>query len=428
MNTTRALERTVDLVRSDIFPDASCAEVIAALTGVRVRLQASERDVSCAAGQTALTTSAIVAAQSGVQLIIDVADVPLLPNQPPLRGERLIDALLEHTSDLITRATIDDGGEADMTIAFGSTRARDAAALHLAPQAHGFALTPGDVGELQAWSAGELFAALFGGVAVGAEAFRAGMRTLASRGHIPALAKAVREPRAVRLAIARPDSIVELGPLDVISAGAITNGMLFALLRVPGIAAELRIFDKDVFDWPNLNRYLLGRRSLLNQPKALLLERYATPTLQVEGVPARFDDELAGRLQLAPLVAVGVDDIPSRWRAQRAALGTVVVGGTSHFEVVVSEHPPGEPCAGCLYRDGEDDGRPIPTVSFVSAFAGIMQAYCLLASAPTPKRPARQFRAAPLNLAGSDPIVEFGVARRAVCPAQCRSSASPTGR
>jgi hypothetical protein len=420
MSAARALQRTVDLVRSDIFPDASPAEVIASLTGVRVRLRASEQDVSCAAGQTALATTAIVAAQSGVQLILDVADVPLLPSQPPLLGKQLTDALLEHTSDLITPATLDDGGgEADLTIAFGSTRAHDDPALRLAPRGDGFELTPADGGEPSSWSTGELFAALFGGVAAGAEAFRAAMRTLARRGHTPMLGNAVREPRAVRLAFPSPGVSVDLGRLDVISAGAITNGMLFALLRVPGICGALRIFDKDILNWANLNRYPLARQALLKQPKALVLERYATPTLQIDGVPACFDDQLAASLQLAPLVAVGVDDIPSRWRAQRTAPGTVVVGGTSHFEVVVSEHPPGEPCAGCLYRDGEDDGQPIPTVSFVSTFAGILQAYRLLAGAP--QRPeARQTRAAPLNLAGSDPLVELGVARRAACPASCR--------
>jgi molybdopterin/thiamine biosynthesis adenylyltransferase len=207
-----------------------------------------------------------------------------------------------------------------------------------------------------------------------------------------------------------------LGRLDVISAGAITHGMLFALLRVPGVDAALRVFDDDEFDWPNLNRYLLGRRSSRGENKAMLLAANSHGDLRIEAVPRRYDDNLATRAQLADRVAIGVDDIPSRWRAQRHAPGAVVVGATSHFEVVVSEHFPGTACAGCLYPDGAGDGRPIPTVSFVSAFAGILQAYRLL---DAPRREARQTRAAPVNLAGSELVSELGVMPRRGCSAGC---------
>jgi molybdopterin/thiamine biosynthesis adenylyltransferase len=212
----------------------------------------------------------------------------------------------------------------------------------------------------------------------------------------------------------------QLGRIDVISGGAIAHGLVFALLRVPGLRAELRVFDDDVFDWPNLNRYLLGRRAGLEQRKADLLAASSRAGLRIEPVVQRFDDELAAQAGLADCVAVGVDHIPSRWVVQRFARGLVVVGATSHFEVVVSEHPPAAPCAGCLYRDDDaDDGRPIPTVSFVSAFAGILQAYRLLGQAGVAPR---QTRAAPFNLAGSDPLSELGVQPRPGCPVRCRAS------
>jgi molybdopterin/thiamine biosynthesis adenylyltransferase len=197
--------------------------------------------------------------------------------------------------------------------------------------------------------------------------------------------------------------------------------MLFALLRVPDLAAGLRIFDHDEFDWPNLNRYMLGRRSDLGENKAELLAAQVRDNIRIEPVPRAYDDELAPRVQLARRVAIGVDDIPSRWRAQRYAPGAVIVGATSHFEVVVSEHIPGTACAGCLYPDGDDHGRPIPTVSFVSALAGVLQAYRLV---DAPRRDARQTRAAPLNLAGSEPLTELGVVARRGCPVPCARSTS----
>jgi hypothetical protein len=417
MSAAKALARTVGLVRADVFPQVSDDEAIAALTEVRMRLVADERNLSCAAGQTALVTAAIVAAQSGAELVLELPDVQLIGDQPPLRGERLAEALLDLTSDLIVPALRGEGQRSDLTIAMGSTPVSPVPEgfARLAPVADGFELVPGGTTG-RAWSGDEPFGALFGGVAAGAEAFRAAMRRLSARGHDAQLGHAARELQLVRLRTPEPTGSRDLGRLDVISAGAITHGMLFALLRVPGVDAALRVFDDDVFDWPNLNRYLLGRRSLRGENKAELLAADSRHGLPIQAVPRRFDDELAARAELADRVAIGVDDIPSRWRAQRHAPGIVVVGATSHFEVVVSEHPPGMACAGCLYPDGADDDRPIPTVSFVSAFSGILQAYRLL---NRPRSGARQTRAAPVNLAGSDPLSELGVMPRRGCPAGC---------
>jgi hypothetical protein len=103
----------------------------------------------------------------------------------------------------------------------------------LAPVAHGFELVPGDIGGAAAWSGDEPFGALFGGVAAGAEAFRAGMRWLSARGHDAKLRHAARELQPIRLQMPEPKGRRDLGRLDVISAAAITHGMLFALLRVP---------------------------------------------------------------------------------------------------------------------------------------------------------------------------------------------------
>ncbi len=421
MSVQLALERTVELVRSDVFPSASDAEVLASLTGARVRLCADERELSSAAGQTAVVTTAIVAAQSGIELALDLADVALMADQPPLQGARLTEALLTLTRKLITPARPNDGSPVDLIVTFGATRSPSEPTLRLSPTPNGFYLAPDADLAPQSWCTGKQFPALFGGVAAGAEAFRAAMRRLAESGHLPTLTKAAREPLPVRLAVPQPMSIGDLGAIDVISAGAITQGMLFALLRIPDISAQLRVFDEDVFNWPNMNRYPLGHQGLLKVPKVEMLQRYATSAITIAGTQARFDEQAARQITLSPLVAIGVDHIPSRWHVQAHAPGTVLVGATSHFEVVVSEHPLDEPCAGCLYRDGDDGGNEIPTVSFVSMFAGILQAYLLLSAASVPSR-AHQIRAAPLNLAGSHPMVELGVAQRADCPANCRAS------
>jgi hypothetical protein len=415
MNAPTALARTIDLVRADVFPHANDDEIVKALTEVRIRIVGDERNLSCAAGQTAFVTTALVAAQSGATLVLDLPDVELL-NQPPLRGSWLAEALIELTGDLIVPAVRDDATICDVTVAIGSTAVANASGslARLSPTASGVELAAGDPRHGSTWIGDDMFAALFGGVAAGAEAFRAAMGRLAAAGHEENMAHAARAMRSVRLLVPEPMASRQIGQLDVISGGAITHGLLFALLRVPGVAADVRVFDDDVFDWPNLNRYLLGRRSWRGMNKAELL---AAPGLRIEAVPSRFDEELEAHTALADTVAVGVDDIPSRWRVQRVAPGHVVVGATSHFEVVVSEHPPGAVCARCLYPDGDDDGRPIPTVSFVSAFAGILQAYRLLGNPPPS---GRQTRAAPVNLAGAEPLIELGVRARPECEAGCR--------
>jgi molybdopterin/thiamine biosynthesis adenylyltransferase len=418
MNAAAALARTIDLVRADVFPLADDDEIVKALTDVRIRVAGDERNLSSLAGQTAFVTTALVAAQSGATLVLDLPDVELL-NQPPLRGSWLAEALIELTDDLIVPAVRDDATTCDVTVAIGSTAVANAPVglARLSPTALGVELVVGDAGHGGAWIGDHLFAALFGGVAAGAEAFRAAMRRLAAAGHETNVAHAARAMRSVRLLVPEPKASRQIGQLDVISAGAITHGSLFALLRVPGVAADVRVFDDDVFDRPNLNRYLLGRRSWRGVNKAEQLATLSLPSLRIEAVPSRFDDELAEQTVLADTVAIGVDDIPSRWRVQRVAPGHVVVGATSHFEVVVSEHPPGAACARCLYPDGDDDNRPIPTVSFVSAFAGILQAYRLLGNPPPS---GRQTRAAPVNLAGAEPLVELGVSARPGCEAGCR--------
>ena len=83
-------------------------------------------------------------------------------------------------------------------------------------------------------------------------------------------------------------------------------------------------------------------------------------------------------MALRKTVLVGVDDIPSRWQAQRTAPDWIGVGGTDLFTVQVSEHRRGTACAGCLHPVARPDSGPIPTVAFVSFWSGLLLAVRLL--------------------------------------------------
>ncbi len=64
---------------------------------------------------------------------------------------------------------------------------------------------------------------------------------------------------------------VELGELDVISGGAITNALIYCLMRVPNLRSSMRIIEDDLLDTSNLNRYALARRSQVGTRKSDVL-------------------------------------------------------------------------------------------------------------------------------------------------------------
>ena len=167
-----------------------------------------------------------------------------------------------------------------------------------------------------------------------------------------------------------------LGDVDVISGGAITNAALYALRRMPWVTAELRIIEPELLDLTNLNRYALARRSCVGMPKIDMLASYTRDGLSITGVPARFDGRAAQALApIARRVLVGVDHIPSRWLVQaEAPRSWIGIGASSHDFVLVSAHPSGAPCVGCVHPKDDEAGGPIPTISFVSFWAGLIQA------------------------------------------------------
>jgi molybdopterin/thiamine biosynthesis adenylyltransferase len=210
--------------------------------------------------------------------------------------------------------------------------------------------------------------------------------------------------------------------VDVISAGAITNAALFALSRWTDIQGQLRVIDKDFGEESNLNRYAMLRRRDLGTAKAQVLARSSTGALTIEPVEERYTEEALLTIgDLASRVLVGVDHIPSRWLAARHAPGWICVAGTTHFEVVVSEHGPQGPCAGCLHPRDDPGNADIPTVSFVSQLAGYLQAYRLIGNALGVARSSPTL-AAPFNLGAPRAMMSIGIAPRPDCPVGCPAS------
>ena len=86
-----------------------------------------------------------------------------------------------------------------------------------------------------------------------------------------------------------------------------------------------------------LNRYLLLRRSAVDQEKASILRQVMLPHLDLKAIRARFDSRSMTALkELAASVLVGADDIPTRWQVQDQMPCWLGIGATSHWAAMAS--------------------------------------------------------------------------------------------
>jgi hypothetical protein len=215
--------------------------------------------------------------------------------------------------------------------------------------------------------------------------------------------------------------LADLGDFDVISAGAVSNALLYALMRLPDVAGSARVFDKDVSDASNRNRNMLLIRELEQLSKVALFAHFARG-IRINPIQRHFGD---GDIDnLARRVAVGVDDIPTRWLLAKASVDWMGVGATSHFSSMASSHFPYSACAACLHPHDELMDGPIPTIAFVSFLAGLMVAADLLIDIARPKGflASRQRYVTSLHLEHDDSVFSTPIPPRRDCPAGCAAS------
>lgn len=430
-----ALSRTVQLIADDVFntlPGEAPQLDEAILQGLRsttVRIVADRANLSCAAGQTALVTLVGQIAMMGLGIDLDMPSVRLLAPQPPLREGELREGLVSHVRDLIPGAKVGSHlGPPDLTFVLGDTaHLDDGRTLHVSGDAWRCAITPGASGAR--WRAHWPLGALAAAAAAAAEAFRAALVRIAAAADRPLPTQdrfELRFDRPVHLDLRVPGMRVgplHIGTTDLVSGGAISTAMLYCLLRVQGIVGDIRVIEPDTAELSNLNRYALLHRSDCGCGKADLLSGFSTTGLTISALPARLDAATSQSIgPLAPRVLVGVDDIPSRWDVQRAANGWVCVAGTSHLLAVVSTHDPQAPCAGCLHANDEQLDAPIPTISFVSFWAGLLQARELLCHASGVGTSHRVIYGWPLGLYGRRGLHDTSLAANPDCPVRCSAS------
>jgi molybdopterin/thiamine biosynthesis adenylyltransferase len=425
-----ALDRTIRLLRGDLFPTLSPECLVEEMSSTRVQLLANADSLASPAAQTALVASFVCLAQLGFELHLQLPDVEVLGTQPPLEGDRLLPALLELGEDLIAPPPVASGEPVAAVVAIGNTPVseRESAAspvFRLGGEAWRGAVGVGADARVEPLDSSLPFGAVLASVVAAAEVLRVICCRIAARRCVAVAAEFdLTEPRPLALSLPPLDLLggLDLGPFDIVSAGAITNSCAFNLLRVPRLRGRARVFDADRSEESNLNRYPLMRRSQLGEEKVKSLASMAKGDLVIEPVAERLTESLARRLGLRRRVLVGVDHVPSRWIAQRFCPEWLCVAGTTHFTVLVSEHAPGTPCAGCLHpRDDAGGPAELPTISFVSLLAGTLQAHRLLAHASgLPAAPP--LLAAGFNLGSPEALTEVGLAANPGCPVGCMAS------
>lgn len=426
MTSAEQLSRTILLFQTDLGI-ADPAIVFRALTAPRIALIADSSVVSTLSGQTAISTAAMLMARSGHSVFIDTPDATLIGYQPPMSGRTFHEAINSVGEQMIDGVSISIGCpllKPDIAFVFGSgavamgVSANRMVSVGWTDWSAEIAPWPVQARcDPRQWPIGAMGAA----VLVASEAAKlAGLSLARLVGPVGHYHELFAPTQAVRLALA-PDltpRCPNMGKFDVISAGAVSNAFLYALMRLPDASGNARTFDKDFSDHPNRNRNMLLLPEFVDHAKVELFKHFGKG-ISVEPVDRHFAE--ADLASLSDRVAIGVDDIPTRWILAKRRSSWMGVGATSHFNSMASVHYAHGACAACLHPQDEALAGPTPTIALVSFLAGLMMAADFLVDVAQSNASIvshhRYVNALQLGNPWESPVVP-----RANCPAGCPAS------
>jgi hypothetical protein len=377
----QAMDRTFLLMRDDVVDEVSDESLLDALSSTEVVLLADILNIESHSAQCAYVTSAFLLVRSAQRVYLAGPDVPMRGAQLPLRGGRLISSILEIGPQILPDTQFIVGAPAhvvDLCVRLGDSRGDVQARRVISISATAWSAVV-DSAEHHArrwqenlWPVGALGAAAL----VAGEAFKCAMNRLRPYARAPQffdLLFTQNDRVHLELAPAHTRQVSDLGRFDLISGGAISHSLLYCLCRLPGVRGEGRVIEPDVFDISNANRYMLMSLMDRGAKKVDGLLSHDWCDLALRAVPLRYEGSALNRIgDLAPSTLVGVDHIPTRWLAQRARPRWLGVGATTHWSAMASAHERDLPCAQCLHPRDDLADPPIPTVAFVSFWAGLL--------------------------------------------------------
>lgn len=429
MKSEHALDRMLPLVHEMIIGRCSDEEIIEAFQRYRVAVIANKENLSSHSGQVALVTLVSLIARLGVQVDIRIPEIELCGAQPPLQGCYLRKGLLDLGSDLIPGSSITgwEGGPVEAAFVLGNSLAPALNCLtwRLSGTTWGGSIHPLEVTGT-AWTDSWPIGALTAGGLAAVEVFKAVVRQLQLCQAAPYWKEFVDPCRRASWSFGEglpTPKYLDMGTLDMISAGAIAQAFYFVMMRLPHVRHQSRIFENDTTANTNLNRNLLSRYRHIGVHKIDVIRSYDLE--KVSAVYERLTKANINDFQLAASVLVGADDIPTRWLVQDRYPKWLGVAGTSHFGALTSSHRPDEPCAGCLHVHDDEAVIPIlPTASVFSFWAGLALAVRLLRKEmgmPYPKD-KQALWLVPLRMDYPSAGFWSAVNPRTDCPIQCEAS------
>lgn len=379
LSAINALDRTAILMATDLLGgEVSHRDVVEGLLAFRVRIRATEQALFAPAAQHAVVTLPPQLAMCAISIHLDVPDAEVLTPQPRLCESSLGASILEHIHATWPWVDTTPGDRPQITYVIGDTPPFPAADIVVTGEVDHIRVGHARFVQPSPWMGTWPTAPVGAGISAAAIAVRAAARRMAAlRGIDQPVALSAPDLTDLRIATSRLAQ-PSLGEIPVISAGAVTHGLMYVLQRVPDLTATFDVFDDDVYDVPNLNRYPLLTIEDLGNSKAPSTPAWSRSRLQFRGRQRRYTGgEGAG----AERILVGADNIAVRWTAQGDAGRWLGIGSTSHLFAEVSTPVLGGPCSGCTHDHQDEAPEVIPTISVVSGWAGLMLANELLRSA-----------------------------------------------
>jgi molybdopterin/thiamine biosynthesis adenylyltransferase len=157
---------------------------------------------------------------------------------------------------------------------------------------------------------------------------------------------------------------VDLGELHVAGLGAIGNGFIWALARLPVLKGAIHLIDPETLDLSNLQRYVLSRRKDIGKPKVTLMaKQLKRATLDVHPYSKSWSEFYEGLLdRRLERVVTALDTAQDRIGVQTSLPRRILNSWTRQENFGVSAHAflGDGACLACLYmptgtRKNEDE-------------------------------------------------------------------------
>ena len=149
-------------------------------------------------------------------------------------------------------------------------------------------------------------------------------------------------------------SNVDLGAITVVGAGAVANGLIFALGVIPGLTTQVSIIDDQAYDeGSNLNRCLLANLSDKSKPKVASIASIKFDGVRIIPYQSRYES-LKTSLKTSEIVLSTIDENKPRTIIQSDLPRLLFHGATGNNVGTISRHDfLNDACLGCLFFDDE---------------------------------------------------------------------------